>query len=362
MEMGRAEERKLRICDSDHAGWRDRMVRIYRHYSSILLLFGVMVSFIAFMNGAEIYRQIKYALAEVNNFQYKYSYTVTISDIKDFEQMIDTVIAWDGNSSIEENLIYSNADNEYRLYEIVLSQKEDLPYPIEIINENGQLIIGRKLKDLCYEENGILYMTLNGQPIAVRGITSKLKTDILDYKLFLYCQDYEELKTYLGQEGQLNLECGSNVMDLEQEIYAAYENTDATIFYEKSGEPYVEVGSQNAEEKFYLIIAIFALVNCIAISEFWVMRRKQEIIIRKIFGFSDWKLFWMLYKQMLLIAGSAVVIVSIGQWILSLIKQNMEFSIERMIWSVLGIFMIALVISIVPVYQAAHYKIDKGAI
>ena len=65
---------------------------------------------------------------------------------------------------------------------------------------------------------------------------------------------------------------------------------------------------------------------------------------------------------MLLIAGSAVVIVSIGQWILSLIKQNMEFSIERMIWSVLGIFMIARVITIVPVYQAAHYKIDKGAI
>ena len=50
------------------------MKNIFRNYSTWLLLIGVTVSLFAFLNGADVYQRVRYALAEVNNYQYENAY------------------------------------------------------------------------------------------------------------------------------------------------------------------------------------------------------------------------------------------------------------------------------------------------
>lgn len=56
------------------------MRELFRHASSWLLLTGVAVSFYAFTNASDIYQNVRNAIAEVNEYKYKYMYNVCLSD------------------------------------------------------------------------------------------------------------------------------------------------------------------------------------------------------------------------------------------------------------------------------------------
>jgi hypothetical protein len=337
------------------------MKGIYRHYSTYLLLLGIMVSFVAFLNGTNIYQQINIALQEVNEYQYKYSYYIGISDIKDIGTITNELSRLTGNVVVTDCVVYLD-DNFYHDCEIILKQNENLPYPVEIINENGEVIIGEELEKLCFEENGISYISINNSAASVKGIVSSEKSDLLNYKLII-TENADNVDKYFSDSLSLAVEYGSNTHDTTEEVgtFCTSNFKTATIYYEKEDEKYIEVGSQNADEKFYLIIAIFAMVNCVVISEFWILRRKQEIIIRKLWGFSNIKIFKMLYGQMMVITVAAILLVLLGQLVTALVQQSYgDISLYRLVISILFVVAASFIIVLLPIYKSTHFKISDG--
>lgn len=338
------------------------MKGLFRHYSTWLLLIGIMVSYVAYWNGMSIYRNIKYALAEVNEYNYKKSCYIGISGITDMEMTLDKLLQLPGNIYMSDIMLYMDDEGVYRLCEILLKQDEALAYPVTYYDEDGEVIIGENLVDLCFEESDKTYIMIEGNKACVAGIVSSRRSDVLDRKLILL-PNALYLGRYVTEGDSLMAEYGSNEADVYTEIQAFYEENcnDMDIYYEMSGDKYVEVGSAHSDEKIYMVIALFSMVNCIVISEFWILRRRSEIIVRKLWGFSDMKIFRLLYGQMLIIASVSVAVTLCFEYIMLRMGMPHErVSSEQIGIAVLFVLASSFIIVLLPVYKAAHYRISSG--
>lgn len=338
------------------------MKGLFRHYSTWLLLVGIMVSYVAYWNGMRIYRNIKYALAEVNEYNYKESCYIGITGIADREKALEKLLRLPGNISMADHIFYLDDIGVYHLSEILLKQDEALAYPVTYYDEDGEAIIGQNLTDLCFEESGKTYIMLEGSRVRVAGVVSSRKSDVLNYKLILL-PNAPHVDKYMAEGDSLTVEYGSNEADIYTAVQEFYKENchDMDIYYEMSGNKYVDVGSANSDEKFYMVIALFSMVNCVVISEFWILRRKSEIIVRKLWGFSDARIFGLLYGQMLIIASVSVAVALCFEYIMLRTGVSHEqISPEQIGISALFVLVSSFIIVLLPVYKAAHYRISSG--
>lgn len=338
------------------------MKGLFRHYSTWLLLVGIIVSYVAYWNGMRIYRNIKYAMAEVNAYNYRESCCIGISGIEDTEVALAKLLQLPGNISMSGLTVYLDDKGVYQLCEILLKQDEALAYPITYYDKDGEVIIGRNLTDLCFEESGKTYIMLEGSKVCVAGVVSSKRSDVLNYKLILL-PNAPHADKYIMESGSLTVEYGSNEADIYTAIQEFYKENcnDMDIYYEVSENKYVDVGSANSDEKFYMVIALFSMVNCVVISEFWILRRKNEIIVRKLWGFSDARILGLLYGQMLILTSVSVALALCIEYIMYWTGMSRErLSPEQLGISVLFVLVSSFIIVLLPVYKAAHYRISSG--
>lgn len=340
------------------------MKNIFRHYSTWLLLVGVIVSLFAFLNGADIYQRIKYALAEVNNYTYKNSYTVYLAEIDDMREAINELRNLDGNVVITDNLIYHDATGYYGFVTYVVKQDEDLAYPVKYISNKGNVILGEGLREYCYQnEDSELAIMLDGKEQIVSGFFVNGYSDILDGQIFLELDD-DNIDSLLGMLDSVNIEYGSNASDIDTSFNTYYQAAKEkySIFYDQNSEKHIEVGNDVAGERFYMTIALFAMINCIVISEFWIMRRKEEILIRKLWGFSDQKLFGLMYREMLTVSGIAVAINLLIKVVLFIVngKGTGEMLLQKVFLALAFMLVSSFIMVAVPVHHASKYRISDG--
>lgn len=337
------------------------MKELFRHVSSWLLLLGVAVSFFAFTNASDIYQKVQAALAEVNEYKYKSMYSMYITDYQDEEAIMEALNQIPGNIVALGNVFYLNGTGYYHEMEIVMKQEEKLVYPAEIVDKDGDVYIGKNWAYVCYESNGKRYVDIEGKPYRLAGIMSSDNTDILSNKIVIL--NAPELIEHMLENGVLNVECGSEVSDIEADVRSFCDENSERAYIDCSSieSRHIEVGSQNAEEEFYIIISLFSIVNCVVISEFWILRRRKEIIIRKLFGFTNQKLFFYIYNQILKIAAIAVGGVLLTEIIMKT-AGIMEFSLELRRIVLAGIFVVvsSLVITAIPVKKASDFRIEDS--
>lgn len=337
------------------------MKELFRHVSSWLLLIGVAVSFFAFINASDIYQNVQNAAAEINEYKYKSMYSIYISDFSDGEDLIEEIKDIPGNIVSVGNYLYLNSTDKYQETEIVIKQDEKLSYPIEIIDRNGDIYIGKKLEEECVKDDGILYINIDNKAYRVAGIISSENTDVLNYKIVIL-NDYELIESLL-EKGVLTVECGSNSYDLSSSVNSFYNanGKNAYIDFNSISSKYIEVGSENADQEFYMAISVFSIINCVVISEFWIMRRRKEIIIRKLFGFSNKKLFYYIYNQIAKISAIAIIVVLLMEKIMDVIGIiDYSLSLRKMI--VAGVFFIisSLIVTWIPVRKASGFQMEDS--
>lgn len=336
-----------------------RMKGLFRHVSTWLLLIGVAVSFFAFFNAASIYQQVENAISEANVYNYKYMYSVSLWDAPDGEQIVERLKTLPGNVLVTGAYVYLDSMDQYQECEIILSQKEPLPYPVKVIDEAGEVYIGRNMEEQCVSEQGQMYMTIDGNKLLVAGIVESGKTDVLNYKLLFL--EHSEMAESLKQADAFSLECSSGQTDMQAELSDFCREMHGE--YRSISERYIEVGSQNADEKFYNAIAFFAIVNCVVISEFWILRRKKEVLIRKIFGYSDLKLFALFYRQMLCVSSMAVAGALFTELLVTHVTNvSISMDVRKLIVSVLFVVLASFVLVLTPVYKASKFTIEKEAV
>jgi putative ABC transport system permease protein len=338
------------------------MKDLYRHYSTWLLTLGIVVSLVAFLNGTNIYRRIKTAISEVNSYQYQYSYLVMLYDCDDVSKALDSMLGLYGNISVTDCTVFLDDMGAYHECEILIKQDEELTYPIEQVDADGDVVIGKALEEYTFEKEGKQYILIDGEEVRVAGYVSSDNSGLMDNKIIFDSGVYKA-KSLIGDGGAAVFELGSNCQDLGSELNDFYlENVSQyNLYYEKIDNKYIDVSSSADDEKFYMIIAAFAVINCITISELWIERRKNEIVIKKLFGFSGGRIFRMLYGQMLAISGVATVAVLIIQSIISAVNDDYAgISLYKLACAAVFWVVSAMVVVMLPVYKASHYKLNRG--
>ncbi|MGN0514857.1 MAG: ABC transporter permease [Lachnospiraceae bacterium] len=341
------------------------MKKIFRHYSSWLLLVGIAVSFTAAVNGRQVYERMEKARMELNEYKYLNNYIISISGIDNIQEIAEDIEILEGNVSIVDNDLYINDADIYQRTEILIKQDEDLPYPVREVSGSRGVVIGKSIEQYCYskDEGKAQYIVIDGREYQVEGYVESTYSDVLNGKVILKTDNPKEISC-LANADTLVLNYGSYSMDAEDCVrgFSNQFGDKYSIYYEKESDKYIEIGSANAEEEFYMTITLFAMINCVVISEFWIMRRKQEIIIRKLWGYGNIRLFWILYREMLIIAGLAVGISIVLQNVAALFNPyTYGFSwLRRVIFSLIFIVVSAFVVVIIPLHKASHYRISEG--
>lgn len=108
---------------------------------------------------------------------------------------------------------------------------------------------------------------------------------------------------------------------------------------------------------------MFSMVNCIAVSNYWILTKRREILIRKAFGWSDCKLIMIVMREIDHLLAISICISFIAIIILFQSYGNI-FSIRISLVFVLEIFAVLVVTvflaALVPALQIIKMKPVKG--
>ena len=337
------------------------MSRPFRDISSWLLFVGIAVSFFAFLNAERIYNNVQHALDEANGYRYKYTFQLGVNTSGNHSVLPEIINELPGTVSAPGSLVYIDELDSYMKSDVLLKQDGRLPWTIDEIDASGKVYVGKKLYEKCSAEGNTGGLKVNGKGVPVKGVICSEKLDTFNYKLvFLQGSDqYEETLQF----DSLMLEIGSNREDSEIEIQNVMEHYHemADFYFDRTVSDYIEIGRPDVDESFYNVIALFSIINSIVISEFWVMKRKKEILIRRLYGFSLIRIFLLIYRKILLIAVSSVAVVFVVESIYSLIVEGeWDASLDQVVASLIFVVVSSVVISALPIYMASRYKIGDG--
>ena len=346
----------------------DIMKKISIHWSTVFIMLGILVSFFAFLNGMDLFQSVKAALNEASEFRYKNEITVNISGYSQNADMIKELEKIQGNIMFQDYLVYLDRQKVYHLTDIVLQQEEEFLYPLiegrypDMESSNKEVTIGRGMESYCFVENGKRYIEIEGEEYLVVGIIGSEISDIMNGKIIMNYYSLSEIfQNRILQQDVWNLQCASNQQDLEPNVmnfYVMCMEQGATCSYQVLDQTHtVNVEAASWDSGFYLAIYVFAMINCIVVSEFWILRRKQEMLVRKIWGYTNVRLFFLMLKELLCISCGAVCI----GWGMQMIAVGLfgdEFGIKldvgKLGISMAFIFITALIIVLVPTYKVSH--------
>lgn len=342
------------------------MKNTFRHFSSWLLMVGISISFLTFLNGDDLYQKMKNALAEANEYRYKNTYELQIFGMEDQQGLLNDLCELEGNVQLMDLHFQTNVSGGYHLCDYLLKQDEPIPYPVEQIAEAGDVIIGEGiLKECRQDENGALFLELEGERYYVYGITKGKNSNLLQGKIIILptgARIEDSLQKY-GID-TFSVLYGSSQIELEEAVqeFCKKLQNKCQVFYEKNAEPYVEVGSEASSERFNMMIAVFAMINCIIISEFWIIRRRQEMIIRKIWGFSNGRLYILIYRELMMLSLCSILFVLLIQTVVYIGSGHAYglISGRQFVLACLFVVASASLIGIRPILQAARYKASDG--
>lgn len=340
------------------------------NYSTWFIMLGILVSFFAFLNGMDLFQRVKTALNEANEFRYHSEISISINQHSKKEELLGELRKIPGNIMFTKYLVYLNQRKVYHLSDIIVKQEEDFLYPLisgrypDAQSKKKEVTIGRKMEEYCFWKNGERYLKIEGEDYLVVGVIGSEASDIVDGKLILDERSMgDDLRERILQQNGWNILCTSNQQDLELEM-ADFDSACREL--EPSCELFFQVQDENQtffiesateDGGFYWAICGFAMINCIVVSEFWILRRKQEMLVRKIWGYTNLRLFLMLFKELLCISGGTVCF----GWMIQIIVTKLFgselgicFDMNKFLQSILFMVASSLLIVLVPTYKVSR--------
>ncbi len=319
-------------------------------------------------------------------------YTVVAYNDNEYQSMFNEVLSvvemYHGNVTYKTHCLINDKElNNLGGVDCVIKHDEDIMEDMTngdvFVVKGGEecrgIIIPEAYKDSIYSKGGVNYIDIEGVGFVVLGFE---KDYSLDHSL---CGAiiYKELLDEDGKETFLKrwkAETWCDTMEFE----LSSNNENAKSEFEQIKKSFVEKGytvtsmDLNAENKsdklsffdideavsgvIYILIAIFSFINCMFVTNIWIMRKKRELVIRKTFGQSIIKILERLIMEYTIIAVVTVCISIVLQYIYAQITDeiSLHFSMENIM--IIGITMVVLIVinMLIPLINVAKIKPAKG--
>lgn len=364
--------------------------RLFRYpISTIYIILGLLVAFMALFDGVNIYSQVLGKANDDGQYNYKYAMYLQIdtqgggkNNIKDLisDRKVNVKICnfavWPEGS---EGMTYMDivlTNNEKEKY--VLKEGR-LPDDAEIKARENVISVGDSyLSNLTQDNEGNRFITINGSRYKVVGIMDNNISPAFSANLvtFYECLS-DDMKQKILNSPHLDLMIESDSEDVYpvcKQIKANILKRDPQAVIEGYKVDYKEQQAEAAKRQLaqspvniYFLIYFFAIINCIIVSEFWIEQRKREIAIRKAFGMSNLQIIGMLFREMLGISCFAAILCVFLQIIFSKLIGNVfniyiGASFGDVLIMIAMIVVTSLAVILVPVYKIVNMSPSQAVI
>lgn len=338
---------------------------VHYHLSSTLMIIGIAISFICFFNCVNLYHLLAMERKEEREYQYHSQMSMQYLNMGEDVILGDFLISDKGILRMRDVLLFRDQVDAPGLTDILLCQNEPLNYPVlegklpetdEDITE-PTVILGHKQLENAVLENGNYYYELEGIRCRVCAVLGSENSQLFDYNIILYYKGMEEtLHSVVDRVSTADIMIESNLNQAETVFETLMrqvnENTKHIMVSGNSSAMVAERGVAE-DSSYYLVIFLFCFVNIVFVSEYWIRRRFREIAVRKIFGYSDRKIYGLLYRDMVINVSIAVLIAVVVQIslqyffdeYLALYKSQFGYYLG---YSILFVFLISALIMIYP--------------
>ncbi len=190
------------------------------------------------------------------------------------------------------------------LCEVILKDNESLKYPLLSgrlpgTKKNNEIAVGKNKAKIAIKQGDDLFLTIEGEKYKIVGIIGSEVSDYWDDKLVLHMDSIgDNVKKALTKQVSYSVELCSD-SDIEEKTYSTvYGNIksydgDSVIEAVKINSDNDSVLEQTlAKEnlKINVIAYCFCILNCMVVSEFWILQRRKEYAIKKLLGMGDMRL------------------------------------------------------------------------
>lgn len=285
-------------------------VKIFQHifrykYTSVFFILGQLIMYITIFGALGIYN--KAYQKEEDRLKAEYKNRIEMSILK-----VDKsdIISESGKDVINGNVIlcgkitfFFREKNVSNRAEVIIKQNEDIPYEMvwgrlpgsEPEDYGRQVVaIGRYQYQYAYQENGRYYITIENEKYEVIGVIGNSNSDYLDYKMVFHINCVGNfLMDSINDMMNYTVELGSNEQNLEQsykDVYNNLINKNSNVMIEAkkisgSGKSTLSRTLSKENIKINILIYIFTIICCMLMSEFWIVERKKEFVIKRTFGY-----------------------------------------------------------------------------
>ncbi len=284
------------------------MLKVLKRYKtvSILILLCFFSAFIAFNNGLLNILKANEIIKLNNEYKYINSIDVKIkfADILSINDLKDITKTDKCNIYLKNFPIYfKEIDNMY-IPQIILVQNEELSLPtsnnIKKLNKN-EIIVPSNCVDMGKEKT----LTFQNSTLIIKDSIRCEKYPAFSSLFVINADDYFNVnKDILKTSNEISLEIVSNKYDVEECFFKIKKNLKSTsknslISYRKINDSKNIFNNVLSQSNVIAIgLFFFALLNTIIISYYWIAVRKREIAIRKSFGFTNYQILKIIFKEL----------------------------------------------------------------
>lgn len=296
---------------------------IRTYYDNVLMVLGFVLSFFLVINCIRLLGEMemtsKGESAFPNEFTAKYTMNEEETQKVDIEKLILMLQEYQVNILLENCYVARGELLEYMPVSVCISTPLGMKFVLEkgVLNLkeqgsiDGEILIGKSLKDYVWIKKNKEYITLGGQEFSVGGVldyvgiddesvyilweqlNEEQKKDLIT-EIEKYCLNFNNVNLQITMQSNTSLdtiyqELSEKIStDLYGQIQVAVEKEDRDVF---------DSARKKINVMLSVILLIFSVISCIVISDLWFSRRKKEFLIRKAFGYNMRQIAVVLIKE-----------------------------------------------------------------
>lgn len=347
-------------------------------YSTCLLIVGFILSCFVAINVLSVMNKIKLEQNKYRDEEYKNFNTFMLENLDDIsENQIDKVLnelrtdkgnvyiygyySFSGTGLYNPCIYLNLSENEETNQNIVWGR---MPDKREADNNEHVVAVGTSMRPYIEETDGEKYITIDSVYYKVVGIYQTYKNlsqeDNMDICTYYECID-EKLKYNIVNFSVFNVKYGSSKLDEVsfqnqiKRIKEVLKDNGFVNFIDEKDETVdrMVAAKQQINQYFMYVTFIFTLINCMVISNIWIKRRHNELVIRRTFGYSMSDIIKLILKDMSVYAVISLAIGIVLQTIYSYTfgknMLDMKFVGENALFLLVILGLIVVVSAMIPV-------------
>lgn len=287
--------------------------------ASVVLFVGILLSLLCLFHATSITKSLILEDMDAND-TFSYTYTISIDNLVEVpSDLFDFLMSCEGNVTIPGVTLYTGPEKIFHLCNLMLHQSEQPKeilisgaYPDASMQVQNGIILGEAYQNAVSSQNNADYYEINGEPCTVTGFIRSPYSADRNYDVNIY---YESCSSNLKQSilasfGMYGFSIifetnetsvYGKYVSYEKEIQQVLADTSAFIRSEESSEG-VRFYSSETDEGYQTtayLSYIYSLVLILISTEFFLVCRKKELLTRKIYGYSNFRIIGILLKDIL---------------------------------------------------------------